>query len=55
MKTGSKKKERRTKDAQETPAKGRTERALADAPVGARHKALLLCIQIWRFFPEAAS
>jgi len=30
-----KEKERRTKDAQRTPAKGRKERALADAPCGA--------------------
>ena len=32
----SKKRERRTKDAQRTPGKGHKERALADAPFGAR-------------------
>jgi hypothetical protein len=40
--SGPEKKERRTKAAQRTPAKGRTERTLADAPFGARPKALLL-------------
>jgi hypothetical protein len=36
-----KKAERRTKDAQRTPGKGRMERTSADAPFGARLKALL--------------
>jgi hypothetical protein len=40
---------RRTKDAQRTPATGHTERALADAPFGARLKALLLYQQMSQF------
>jgi len=36
---------RRTKAAQRTPGKGREERTPADAPFGARRKALLLHLQ----------
>jgi len=43
------KKERRTKDAQARPAKAHTERALADAPCGARLKALSSVSKTWRF------
>jgi len=44
-----KKRERRTKAAPRTPAKGRTERTLADAPCGARLKALLLYMKLGGF------
>lgn len=40
-----KEQERRTKAAPSTPAKGRTEQHLADAPCGARLQALFLYIK----------
>jgi hypothetical protein len=43
------KKERRTKDAQRTQRKGRMKRALADAPYGARLKALFSFIKLAGF------
>ena len=42
-------KERRTKDAPRTPAKGHTERALADAPCGARAQGTGSVSKTWRF------
>ena len=46
-------KERRTKDARRTPAKGRIERTLADAPCGARLKALPLSIELGGFLQSS--
>ena len=48
------KKERRTKDAQARPAKAHEERTLADAPCGARLKALSLYSNL-PVFAETAS
>jgi hypothetical protein len=42
-------KERRTKDAQRTPAKGHSERTLADAPFGARAQGADSLSETWRF------
>ena len=47
--TSAQEKERRTKDARRTPAKGRRERTLADAPCGARAQGTASLHETWRF------